>query len=132
VLPYLTSIGYKEKNVQFVPISGLTGLNLESRESQPAELKKWYNEEAGKDDPYKEPICLIEAFERFKASPQPYNRPARVCIYDYFNRNKDGFSNVTGDVLQVKVESGAIQTKDKLVLMPLDQQVTVKAIEHNK
>ena len=50
VLPFLKSIGFKHQNISFVPISGLQGLNLESRDSQPEELKAWYNEEAAKKD----------------------------------------------------------------------------------
>jgi translation elongation factor EF-1alpha len=30
-MPFLIQVGFKEKNLTFVPISGLKGLNLESR-----------------------------------------------------------------------------------------------------
>lgn len=39
---FLMSVGYKEHNITFVPISGLKGYNLTSRDSQPKELQKWY------------------------------------------------------------------------------------------
>ena len=56
VLPYLKSIGYKEQNVNFVPVSGLTGINLvTSDENIPPALSKWYNSESGKEDRFKKP-----------------------------------------------------------------------------
>jgi len=73
LLPYLVGVGYKQKNIQFVPISGLKGLNLENRESQPEELKKWYNEAKmaeyqesmgfwkSEDAQKPEALCLTEA-----------------------------------------------------------------------
>jgi elongation factor 1 alpha-like protein len=35
VYPFLKQAGYAEKNIYFVPISGLSGDNLDSRDSQP-------------------------------------------------------------------------------------------------
>ena len=67
--------------------------------------------------------------DNFKGRPRPVNKPIRVCIYDYINKGQDAFSAVCGDVCSVKVESGTIQEKDRLVLMPLGAEITVKAIE---
>jgi translation elongation factor EF-1alpha len=39
---------------------------------------------------------------------------------------------VSGDCCSVKVESGVIKEKDKLLLMPLDVEVTIKGIEKQK
>ena len=44
ITPYLKQIGYKEDQIQFVPLSALKGLNLSNRDSQPEQLKQWYNE----------------------------------------------------------------------------------------
>ena len=41
-------------------------------------------------------------------------------------------SAVQGNCISVKVESGVIQTGDKLILKPLDEMVTIKAIEKQK
>jgi elongation factor 1 alpha-like protein len=95
-------------------------------------LTKWYNHESSKENKYKEPICLVDALERFKPSQKPNSKPQRICIYDYFNRGKDGFSWVTGDCCTVKIESGMLLEGSQLLLMPLNEMVTIKAIEHNK
>lgn len=59
VLPYLKSIGYKEQNVNFVPCSGLNGINLESNENLPSSLTKWFNEENGKENKFKKPLSIV-------------------------------------------------------------------------
>ena len=92
-------------------MSGLKGFNLESRDSQPDELKKWYNEKAGETNPWKKPFCLLEILDGFKSNPKPYNKPARVCIYDIFTKARDGFSITSGDVVSTKIESGVVKEK---------------------
>lgn len=44
IIKFLKKSGYLEKKMTFVPISGLKGINLHSRDNQPDELKKWYND----------------------------------------------------------------------------------------
>ena len=39
VYPFLKQTGYLDKNIYFVPISGLSGENLDTRDSQPEALK---------------------------------------------------------------------------------------------
>ena len=56
-------------------------------------------------------MCLLEILDNFKSHPKPYNKPARVCIYDIFNKMKDGFSITTGDCFSTKVESGVVTEK---------------------
>jgi translation elongation factor EF-1alpha len=92
-------------------MSGLQGLNLDSRDSQPDELKKWYNDKAGETNDWKKPLCLLEVLDNFKSHPKPFNKPTRVCIYDIYAQNKDGFSITTGDCFSTKVESGVIVEK---------------------
>ena len=132
MLPYLISIGYNKEKISFVPVSGLTGVNLDTRESQPDVLKKWYNEANGKEEKFKQPKCLVEIIDEFKAFKQPYDKPTRLCIYDYYNRNQDGSTAITGDCCTVKIASGILKEKDKLLLMPNEIEVTVKSIEVNK
>lgn len=134
------SVGYKEHNITFVPISGLQGLNLVDRTSQPKELQQWYNDSwyskyrdekqsSQKNDIQLQPICLIEALEKFKTPKKPINKPTRVCIYAYYNKPRAGTSQVFGDCLSVKVESGVLSPESKMLLMPLQAEVTVKGIE---
>ena len=132
VSEYLKKLGFKQEKITYVPISGLHGINLETRDSQPPELTSWYNEERGKHEANKVPRCLIEAIDGFKTIPRPINRPVRACIYDYYQTMQDGFSFVQGDCLSIKVESGVIKKKDKLLLMPYQVECQVKSIECKK
>ena len=118
VTKFLEKIGYKANNICFIPISGLMGLNLDTRDSQPEELKKWYNEEAGKTDPRKVPRCLLEAIDQFKSKPRPIKRPMRACVYDYYQTVQDGLSIISGECLSIKCMSGAIKKKDTLLMVP--------------
>jgi translation elongation factor EF-1alpha len=74
----------------------------------------------------------VDAIDQFKSRKNPVNKPIRVCVYDYYNKGQDAFSAVQGDCISCKIESGVIQEKDKLILKPLDEMVTIKAIEKNK
>lgn len=113
-------------------MSGLHGINLDSRSTQPEELKAWYNDVNGATNPWKKPLCLLEILDNFKSHPKPYNKPTRVCIYDIFSKMKDGFSVTSGDCFSTKVESGVVQEKQRLLLLPQNEEVLVKAIECQK
>ena len=110
-----------------MPLSGLQGLNLDSRDNQPTELKQWYNEDNGY-----EPKCLIDALDSFKKGERPYNKPTRVCIYDYYKGQQDGFSLSQGDCIYAKIESGVVKEKQELLLLPQNEIVHVNTIEFQK
>ena len=97
------------------------GINLDSRTSQPELLTSWYNE--SQESPHKKGKSLLEVIDNFKSSKKEIHKPLRVCIYDYFAKNRDGISHATGDCLSVKVESGIMKEKVKLLLMPHDIEV---------
>ena len=86
-------------------------MNLHNRDSQPEELKAWYNDTNGEIDCKKKPKCLIEVINGFYAKPRPLKRPMRACVYDYYNSIQDGFSVVSGECLSIKVESGFLKKK---------------------
>lgn len=98
----LKKYGFKDKNISFVPTSAFMGVNLISRDSQPPELKEWYGSDKRPDE---EPRCLLECIEVFRPSPKKKlaTKPIRACIYDYYSKPPDGFSNLKGDILTLKV-----------------------------
>jgi len=83
----LKSIGFKKDKITFVPISGLKGINLETRDTQPEELKKWYNKNSSENNVHKTPNCLLDILYNFKSQQKPVDKPARICIYDYYHKN---------------------------------------------
>lgn len=105
VQPYLNSIGFKNENLHFVPISGLHGTNLIERPTDIPELN-WYQGES-----------LTQILDELKLPKRNIHKPLRVSIYDYFKATE---GNLIGDCISAKIESGVIKEKDHLILMPLN------------
>lgn len=124
----MISVGYKENSVQFVPLSGLAGINI-GKDSLPSELTSWYNPQA--EEASKKGLTLLDALLNFKAHPKAVDKPLRLCVYDYYNKPKMGHSEMYGDCLSIKVESGVVMAKDKVTLMPLGKEVLIRAISKN-
>lgn len=103
--PFLKTWGYNVKNdVNFVPVSGLTGANIRDRVSR--EVCPWY--EGGSF------MELLDEFPPLKRTPEGELRIPIVARY------KDmGAVCILG-----KIESGTIKTGDKLVMMPGKIQLT--------
>lgn len=70
--------------------------------------------------------------DNFYAKPRPLKRPMRACIYDYYQNIQDGFSVCQGECMSIKVESGVLKKKDKLVIMPEGIDCEIKNIEYQK
>ena len=103
--PFLHSCGFDtEKNVKYIPISGLTGENLCK------ELDKhkcdWYN---GPD--------LIEVMDTIELPKRDENGPVRVSILDRYKENSV--------YIMGKLESGTIKYGDTYTLMPSKTKITV-------
>lgn len=64
ILIYLLRIGYKEKNIQFVPITGYLGENL----TEKAENLNWADG------------TLVDALDNLKAPKRPIDKPLRLPL----------------------------------------------------
>ena len=102
--PFLRSCGFDDKNVKWVPISGLTGENLCK------ELDKhkcdWYD---GPD--------LIELMDTIELPNRDEKGPVRVSILDRYKENSV--------YIMGKLESGTIKYGDTYTLMPSGAKITV-------
>lgn len=106
MIPFLRSSGYNvKKDVQFLPISGLVGLNLNKRLDK--NICPWWNGP-----------CLFEVLDSVQVPLRDPKGPFRMPIIDKF---KD-----MGTVVMGKVESGSICEGDSMVVMP--NKVSVKVI----
>ncbi|KAL8150687.1 hypothetical protein V2J09_020495 [Rumex salicifolius] len=106
--PFLRSSGYNvKKDVVFLPISGLHGINMKTRMSK--NVCPWW------DGP-----CLFDVLDSIEIPPRDPNGPFRMPIIDKF---KD-----MGTVVMGKVESGSVREGDSLVVMPNKVNVKVVAI----
>ena len=103
--PFIHSCGFDvEKNVKWIPISGLTGENL----CIPLDKHKcdWYT---GPD--------LIEIMDTIELPKRDENGPVRVSILDRYKENQV--------YIMGKIESGTIKYGDVYTLMPSGAKITV-------
>lgn len=107
--PFLRSCGFAVKrDVLFVPISGLNGDNIKTRITIP-----WYHGES-----------LIEYLNQINIDGRNPDGPLRVPIIDNYNDR--------GTISMGKVESGVLQTGQKVLIMPTNINTTVDKIYINE
>jgi elongation factor 1-alpha len=104
----LKNIGFKLKEVPFVPTSGMQMENLSKKSTK----MPWY----------KGPT-LIEAIDQFQIPEKPTNKPLRLPIQDVY-RIKG-----TGVVPVGRVETGILKKGDKIIINPTGFQGEIRSIE---
>ncbi|BBM96797.1 peptide chain release factor subunit 3 [Marchantia polymorpha subsp. ruderalis] len=108
MLPFLKACGYNaKKDVQFLPISGLLGVNMKERMGKTP--CNWW------DGP-----SLFEALDNVELPLRDPNGPFRMPLIDKF---KD-----MGTVVMGKIESGSVRRGDSLIVMPNKAQVKVVTV----
>eukprot|EP00850_Spirogloea_muscicola_P008621 SM000046S16402 [mRNA] locus=s46:447826:452815:+ [translate_table: standard] len=106
--PFLKSCGYNlKKDVQFLPISGLLGHNMQER--VPAEVCAWW------DGPY-----FFEALDGLELPHRDPQGPFRMPLIDKYRD--------MGTVVMGKIESGSVRRGDSLMIMPNKTHVKVVTI----
>ncbi|XP_071709900.1 uncharacterized protein [Rutidosis leptorrhynchoides] len=108
MVPFLKSSGYNvKKDIQFLPVSGLDGTNMQTRVEK--NVCPWWDGQ-----------CLFEALDVINVPLPDPNGPFRMPIID---KSED-----LGTVVMGKVESGSVREGDSLLIMPNKVQVKVVAI----
>jgi peptide chain release factor subunit 3 len=106
--PFLRGSGFNvKKDVVFLPISGLMGVNM--RERPKKETIPWY------DGP-----CFFEVLDDLESPDRDPTKPFRMPLQDKY---KD-----MGTVVMGKIESGTVRRGDNLLVMPNKIPVKVVAI----
>uniref|UniRef100_A0A0K0G0R8 HBS1-like protein (inferred by orthology to a human protein) n=1 Tax=Strongyloides venezuelensis TaxID=75913 RepID=A0A0K0G0R8_STRVS len=98
------------QNVSFVPISGLNGVNLTEKPKN-HELNQWYQGNT-----------LLEAIDEIPIPKRDIDKPLRITVNTVLNSS----SNTV--IIGGKIESGFVEKNDKLFIVPLFCQCTVKNI----
>lgn len=107
---FLKQAGFKDSDVTYVPLSGLTGQNLIGPPTDD-QLLKWYSGPP-----------LIDVIDNFKPPERPISKPFRMSINDIFKSTGSGFC-IFG-----RIETGVLNCGDKVLVCPLKETATVKSI----
>mmetsp|Transcript_23629 Transcript_23629/g.35022 ORF Transcript_23629/g.35022 Transcript_23629/m.35022 type:complete len:685 (+) Transcript_23629:149-2203(+) len=114
--PFLKLNGFNLKRVQFVPISGLAGVNIKESPSKEdpstAGLAEWYQ---GK--------TLLEAIDSFEPAKRNIDKPFRFIVSDLYSEGK-------GLIVKGRVVQGLISVGDKVAVLPVGDVATVSRIDH--
>ncbi|KAL7430260.1 hypothetical protein ACHAXH_004266, partial [Discostella pseudostelligera] len=116
---FLKEVGYREKNITVVPVSGLTGVNVHQKEGKMSEderegwiaLRKWY----------KGPT-LVEAMDSFNAAKREFEKSLRVIVTDVSSEGKN--VNVRG-----RVARGFVRMGEDVVVLPVGDEANIVRVE---
>lgn len=108
---FLGGLGFQEKSVTFVPISGLNGDNIVRRSKD--EAAQWYGSGP----------TLIEALEASGTSTvRSLKKAFRMAISEVF-RSQQGVATLAG-----RIDSGTIQIGDVVIVQPSGETAYIKSI----
>ncbi|KAK6005176.1 hypothetical protein QM012_007955 [Aureobasidium pullulans] len=111
---FLTTTGFQQKNIAFIPCSGLTGENVVT----PApEAAAWYTKSATHQ-------TLIQALEAHEPTKVALSSPFRLPISDIFRGGVQNPLSISG-----RIEAGTCQVGDSLIAMPANETCSIKGIE---
>lgn len=114
--PFIKQNGFKLNRVQFIPMSGLTGVNVKESPSKTdqnsAGLASWYS---GK--------TLLEAIDNFEPAKRNIEKPFRFIVSDLYPEGK-------GLVVKGRVAQGHISVGDKVAVLPVGDVASITRIDH--
>ncbi|MFZ2071670.1 MAG: translation elongation factor EF-1 subunit alpha [Halobacteriota archaeon] len=108
VLGLLSTVGYKEENLVFVPLSAYEGENI----IKASDKMKWF------DGP-----TFLASLDMMKVPDKPVNLPLRIPVQDVYTITG------AGTVPVGRVETGRIKKGDKVIFNPAGKVGEVKSIE---
>ena len=108
VTKLLKSVGYKDEQVQYVPISGLKGDNVAKTS---AKMGWWKGD------------TLLQALNKLSLPGKPTELPLRIPVQDVYSITG------IGTVPVGRVETGVLKPDTKVIFMPSNKIGEVKSIE---
>ncbi|KAG6552677.1 hypothetical protein Mapa_005624 [Marchantia paleacea] len=111
---FLRQCGFKETAISWIPVCAMEGENLIVPPSAPA-LKSWYSGPT-----------LMESVDTFEQPLRNTLKPFRLIVAELVKTRSLGQAAVSG-----KLESGALRIGSKVLVMPIGEIATVKAIEQD-
>lgn len=107
---FKSSVGFRDSDVNYIPVSGLTGENL----SKTTGVLKWY-----------QGSTLVKAIDNLKPPQRLIEKPFRMAASDVFKPNTGSGIAVAG-----RIEAGFVMVNDKVLVQPLNEIAAVKNIEN--
>lgn len=104
------TMGFQNKNIVFVPVSGLHGDNLVRKPSSLA--ASWYTGST-----------LVEELEKSEPSARALAKPLRMTISEVFRTTQSAVS-ISG-----RIDSGSLQMGDALLVQPSGEKAYVKSLQ---
>jgi len=108
VSTFLKNIGFKDDQVQFVPVSAMEGQNIKNKPDK----MDWY-----------QGPTLIAAFDNFVVPKKLTEKDLRLPVQEVFSITGHGTVPVG------RVETGVLKLGDKVIFMPSNVTAEVKGIE---
>ncbi len=108
LMDLLKTVGYKEENLIFIPVSAYEGENI----TKPSEKMKWH------DGP-----TFLQALDMMKVPEKPVQLPLRIPVQDVYSITG------VGTVPVGRVETGKLKKGDKVIFNPPGKVGDVKSIE---
>jgi elongation factor 1 alpha-like protein len=118
VTPFLKATGFRSEQVTFLPCSGLTGANLSKRVAGAEPAAAWYT-----GPTLLEAIDAVALPDRDAAE---LTKPLRFSVTDVYR------SQALGLAAGGRVESGVVMVGDRVLVAPLNEMATVKAIHQRE
>ncbi|MCD9638502.1 hypothetical protein HAX54_022508 [Datura stramonium] len=110
---FLRACKFKDSSVLWIPLSAMENQNLVT--GPDARLLSWFHGP-----------CLLDAIDSLLPPQRDYSKPILMPICDLVKSPSQGQVSVCG-----KLETGAFQTGDKVLVMPSREMATVRSLEHN-
>jgi len=105
---FLKDVGFKQKDTPFIPVSGISGANLQTKSGESG----WYGG-----------LPLLEALDSMGPINRPAEKPLRLPVLKV--RDIEG----TGTVVIGRVETGTLRTGIKVIFSPGGQIAEVQSIQ---
>ncbi|PHU24293.1 hypothetical protein BC332_09400 [Capsicum chinense] len=111
---FLRACKFKDSSVAWIPLSAMENQNLVTGPSE-SRLLSWF-----------QGPCLLDAIDSLQPPQRDYSKPFLMPICDVVRVQSQGQVSVCG-----KLERGALQTGNKVLVMPSREMATVRSLERD-
>ncbi|XP_015161710.1 HBS1-like protein isoform X5 [Solanum tuberosum] len=111
---FLRACKFKDSSVAWIPLSAMENQNLVTGPSE-SRLLSWF-----------QGPCLLDAIDSLQPPQRDYSKPFLLPICDVVRAQSQGQVTICG-----KLERGALQTGNKVLVMPFRDVATVRSLERD-